>query len=187
MAMDTKSIIVAASGWLVALVGAAWRFWVWHHKRRATREPEKTEAELGLLAAQTAKLRTETELLDTQIEGLRNRQTQTSDGDEDLALVLQQRDDAIAVLLECRRLHEEGRGLTGFAQACYAVRYAWALRYPKILESTTLDKDLENAREAFEIGRDLAVQYLSDVNLKRLDYLRILAKELGWDTPEDTG
>ena len=182
--MDTISILVAASGWLVT---ALWGFWLWHHKRRVRREPEKIAAELKLLDAQSEKLRAEKEHLDAQIEDLRNRQSQTSQEDVAAATLKQQLDTAITALQTYRRLHERGLGLCGLIQAYYAGRYAWVVHGmpPVMLESTTPDKVLESAREAFEAGQDLATKYLPDS--ERLDDLRILAKRLGWDTCEDAG
>ena len=182
--MDAISILIAASGWLVT---ALWGLWLWHHKRRATREPEKIAAELRLLDAQTEKLRVEKEHLDAQIEDLRNKQSQTPQEDVAAAILKQQRDTAITALQAYRRLHEQGLGLTGLIQAYYAGRYAWVVHgmHPAMLESTTPDKVLESAREAFEAGQDLATKYLPDS--ERLDDLRILAKRLRWDTPENAG
>ncbi len=179
--MNTIPIIVAASGWIAT---ALWGLWLWHHKRRAAREPEQIEAELRLLDAQTAKLQTEKEHLDAQIEELRNRQRQTPERNVDPALLKQERDTAIGALQEYRSLHEQVLGLAGLIQAYYAGRYAWVVHgmHPAMLETTTPDKVLESARESFDAGRDLAVKYLPAS--ERLDDLQILAKRLRWDTRE---
>lgn len=69
--MDLTTIIVGAAGWAIT---AGWGVWLWHHKRKAAREPEKVAAELRLLEAQTEKLRTEKLHLDAQIEQIKETQ-----------------------------------------------------------------------------------------------------------------
>lgn len=182
--MDTFSVLIAASGWVVT---ALWGLWLWHHKRRATREPEKIAAELRLLDAQTDKLRAEKEHLDAQIANLRSKQSRTPEEGVSADVMREQRDAAITALQAYRRMHEQGLGLAGLLQAYYAGRYAWAVygMHSGMLESSTPDKVLESARETFAAGRDLATKYLPDS--ERLDDLRILAKRLRWDSPENAG
>lgn len=176
--MDKTSIIIAASGWVVV---ALWSVWVWHHKRKVSRAPEKIAAELRLMDAHTDKLRLEKEHLDAQLEELREKQRADREEQLGIEVVRQERDSAIVALNAYRDLFEKGLGLSGIIQAYYAGRYAWVLygAHASMLETTSPDVVLSVAREAFESGMRLAQDYAKESD--RLADLRILAKRLRWD------
>lgn len=176
--MDTTSIIVGASGWLFT---ALWGLWLWHHKQRISRVPEKNRAELGLMHAEAEKLRSEKEHLDAMLEALQDKQRESREKAVSNELLRQERDAAITALEEYSTLNKEIMGLSGIVQAYYSGRYAWAVHGmpPAMLETAPQDEVLSSARSTFENAFRLATKYKPDS--ERIDDLKILAKRLKWD------